>query len=256
MSTTTLNLYKVVLSMIVLSTCVSSHYSMCGEASGQRKAMKVLVLQSSADGSVFDGLDPVCTPEIYLKNLGHEVESVSLKKGTVASQLTELSRQSPRFDVVVNLCDGAWDEDRAGAEVVELLERLGMPYTGANGPFYDPPRIDMKKVALANGLSTPAWAFAYHKDEVLGNVISCGLSYPMLVKHFNSYSSIGLTRDSKVHDQHALLRQAELMIDKYGGCMIEEFIEGREFTVLVAESDCGPPITYRLVECSFPPGDI
>ena len=68
------------------------------------------------------------TSEIYLKNLGHKVQSVSLNKGTVASQLMELSRKG--FDVVVNLCDGTWDEDRAGAEVVELLERLGMPYTG------------------------------------------------------------------------------------------------------------------------------
>lgn len=235
---------------------------------------------------------------------------VILKKATVASQLGALAASG--FDVVVNLCDGAPDEDRAGAEVfispcdsvqcdvmraraevVDALERLRMPYTGADRGFYDPPRVDMKRVALAAGLATPAWAFAYRKDDVLPAVHRARLAFPMLVKHHNSYvvrsayafpvwgalrhvhfpygspmrhteiarcdvlacrySSIGLTRASKVSSEPELLARAAVMIETYHGCLIEEFVEGREFTVLVAEAaDGGPPVTYTAVECTFP----
>lgn len=94
-------------------------------------------------------------------------------------------------------------------------------------------------------------------EDVQGAVALGGLQFPMLVKHHNSYSSIGLTRDSKVHDAAELQLQAERMIDAYGGCLIEEFVEGREFTVLVAEnpSDFDSPFAYRAVECRFPAGE-
>lgn len=119
--------------------------------------MKICVLQSCSAGTVFDGIDPDCSPAQYLPN--HEIVSVKLRRETVASQLTALAKEG--FDVFFNLCDGAWDEDRAGAEVVDLLEKLGVPYTGADARFYDPTRLDMKRVALAYGLLTPAWAFSY-----------------------------------------------------------------------------------------------
>jgi D-alanine-D-alanine ligase-like ATP-grasp enzyme len=213
--------------------------------------MKILILQSAPEDSAFDGLDPACVPEIYLRD--HECMNVTLSKSTVASQLLALSREG--FDVVINLCDGAWDENRVGAEVITILEKLGMPYTGADAKFYDPTRTDMKRVALAAGLSTPAWTFAYRMHEVLPNVSRSGLEYPLIVKHHNSYSSIGLTRESKVTDEAGLLQQAERMIETYGGCLIEEFVDGREFTVLVAENPDGEPITYQAVECCFPVGD-
>lgn len=37
-----------------------------------------------------------------------------------------------------------------------------------------------------------------------------------------------------------LVEQAHLMIERFGGALIEEFIEGREFTVLVAENPDDP----------------
>ncbi|KAJ1485979.1 hypothetical protein T484DRAFT_1791398 [Baffinella frigidus] len=113
--------------------------------------MRVCVLQSCAAGSVFDGIDPECSPAPYLP--GHEVVNVVLDKATVATKLTALAKEG--FDVFVNLCDGAWDEDRAGAEVVDLLEKLDVPYTGADSHFYDPTRLDMKRVALAAGSGHP-----------------------------------------------------------------------------------------------------
>jgi hypothetical protein len=77
------------------------------------RKMKICILQSSAGGTVFEDCDPACVPEIYLKD--HEVTCVTLKKTEVAKNLVSLAKEN--FDCFVNLCDGAWDEDRPGAEV-------------------------------------------------------------------------------------------------------------------------------------------
>ena len=46
-----------------------------------------------------------------------------------AQQVIQVHRQ--RFDVVINLCDGAWHGDTAGIDVVQALERLNMAFTGS-----------------------------------------------------------------------------------------------------------------------------
>jgi D-alanine-D-alanine ligase len=56
---------------------------------------------------------------------GHECETVYIDKAKGVRQIVELSRRG--FDVFINLCDGAWDEDRAGIEIVQTLERWTSP---------------------------------------------------------------------------------------------------------------------------------
>jgi hypothetical protein len=58
-----------------------------------------------------------------------------LHKATAVQQLGALRHED--FDVFVNLCDGAWDEDRAGIEVVQTLERFNLAFTGAGSAFYE-----------------------------------------------------------------------------------------------------------------------
>lgn len=216
--------------------------------------MRICFLQSrdAADGPFSHGVDPPVKPEDVAE--GHDVTSVILNKATATSTLMALINQKPSFDIFVNLCDGSWDEDRAGIEVVQLLERLNIPFTGANAKFYDPTREEMKKVAISYGCSTPAWAMIRSMADVHR---TDQLVYPLIVKHPNSYGSIGLTPASRVVDKTSLLTQLQIMLDTYGGAMVEEFIEGREFTVLVAQGSGpgGPPVSYIPVECSFPPGE-
>ena len=47
------------------------------------------------------------------------------------------------------------------------------------------------------------------------------------------------------------------MVKEFGGVLVEEFIEGREFTVLVAENpkDKNEPFAFTPVECIFSPGE-
>lgn len=66
----------------------------------------------------------------------------------------------------INLCDGAWDEDRAGLGVVQALERFNLPFTGASSNFYEPSKELMKMAAYYAGVNTPAFQFAYNDEDI------------------------------------------------------------------------------------------
>ncbi len=192
--------------------------------------------------------DPLSDVARHLE--GHKCETAYIDKAKGVRQLVELSRRD--FDVFINLCDGAWDEDRAGIEVVQTLERLNLAFTGATSNFFEPSREVMKKVCHFWGIKAPAYVVARNSADIY--LAAKTLRFPLITKHPNSYSSIGLTKDSCVQTPSALRQQAEKMIDAFGATMIEEFIEGREFSVLVVENadDALHPHAYRPVEFLFP----
>lgn len=215
--------------------------------------MKLCILDDAYDDST-SPMKEVDIPTDVERYFGHcEYEHHFLTKRTAVRQVTELAARD--FDVFVNLCDGAWDEDRPGIEVVQTLERLNVPFTGADSKFYDPSRQTMKKVAHYYGIRTPAGVFATTERDIEKALDL--LSFPLITKHPNSYSSIGMTRNSRVETAADLRAEALRMIASFGGVLIEEFIEGREFNVLVAENPDDPvnPITYEPVEFRFPVGE-
>lgn len=215
--------------------------------------MKICILESAYESSdsPMKSHDPASSPGIYFK--GHEFEQHLLDKKTAVRRVMELASQD--FDVFVNLCDGSWDEDRAGIEVVQALERLNLPFTGAGSLFYDPGRDLMKMVCRYYGVRVPGHVMITGTDNL--KAATRHLQYPLIVKHPNSYSSIGLTSSSKVDNDDQLFEQSRLMIGRFGRAMVEEFIEGREFTVLVAENPEDPdqPVAYEPIEFQFPPGE-
>jgi D-alanine-D-alanine ligase len=183
----------------------------------------------------------------------HDWTGIGLHKATVVAQLREAAKDG--HDVYVNLCDGAWDEDSAGLEVVLTLERLGLPYTGAGPAFYDPSRIAMKMACHAAGIDVPAYVMARGVADV--PIALERLRFPMIVKHPQGYASVGLTRASRVEDPAALTAEVDRVCGEYGAALVEEFIEGREFTVLVVEGDPGDdgPVALTPVEYAFPTGE-
>jgi len=211
--------------------------------------MKIAVLTSSFEGSdvPFKDLDPRPDPARYLPS--HKWAHFEIKKATAVRQVAEIARQG--FDAIVNLCDGAWDEDRAGVEVVQALERLNVPFTGAGSAFYDPSREAMKMACRAAGVLYPNYAIN-DVERALAE-----LRFPMIVKHPNGYSSIGITRESRVTDSRELRNECARVAEEFGGALIEEFIEGREFTVLVAEARTPAELAWALtpVEFRFPEGE-
>jgi D-alanine-D-alanine ligase len=223
--------------------------------------VKIALLLASYEGSStpFAALDPESDPSVYLPE--HAWTTLRLLKATAEAQL----QAAPRFDAYVNLCDGAADEDRAGIEVVQTLEALKLPFTGAGAAFYDPTRAQMKAAARASGVRVPESAFVQSTDEC--EHACTHMRFPMIVKHPSSYSSVGLTPASRVTRTDQLREQVACICAEYGAALVEEFIEGREFTVLVTEPRTGSteldgatkaarsPWALVPVEFTFPKGE-
>lgn len=215
--------------------------------------MKLCVLSPSYEGSKspFAGLDPVCDPSPWLPE--HEWHHVMVHKATATQQVRDLQNQG--YDCIVNLCDGAFDEDRPGWDVVQALERYGLPFTGADQVFYEPSREAMKRVCFAWGIGTAEYAFVRTTAEI--DRAAQVLRFPVIVKHPSSYASIGMFRDARCTDAAQLHDVAARMVAEYGQALVEEFVEGREFTVLISEDPDDPeqPHAYVPMEVRFPPGE-
>ena len=169
------------------------------------------------------------------------------------AQVAALARLD--FDLFLNLCDCTLYEDCAGLDVLLALERLGVAYTGATAAFFAHTRHDLKAACLASGIKTPAYAFVERLDQV--EIVARALRFPLIAKHPDSYCSVGLTRESRVETPAQLAVQAGRMLDAFGGVLVEEFIEGRELTVLIIEDPTAPgqPVVFQPLEFLFPAGE-
>jgi D-alanine-D-alanine ligase len=135
--------------------------------------------------------------------------------------------------------------------MIKALEKLGAAFTGADSHCFDPTRQEMKRVAARVGVPTPASTFV----KSMADVERAGrtLRFPMLVKPPHGSAAHSQERVANVED---LKTQAATMKTE-GRALIEEFIEGREFTCLVAENPDDPahPLTFKPVEFIFPEGE-
>lgn len=196
--------------------------------------------------------DMINYPKNYLSE--HTCEVHFIHKQTYEEQLLALVAKG--FDVFINLCDGTTNSDdgSAGYEVVELLEKVGVAFTGATTGFYEPPRVQMKKVCRRRSIKTPGYVFATNIEQVKE---AFALKFPLIVKHPNGYASVGITKTSRVETPEALLTRAEEALQSYGATLIEEFIEGREITVFVAENpeNAAKPLTFAPLEFILPEGE-
>jgi D-alanine-D-alanine ligase len=158
-------------------------------------------------------------------------------------------------DTFVNLCDGTPDDALSGIALVNALEKYNAAFTGADSKFFDPTRDEMKNAARRVSVPTPNWMFVNRVEDA--EKVVRRLKFPLLVKPPHGYASIGIRRNSRVETIEQLREQLAVEINEFGRALIEEFIEGREFTCLIAENpnDPGKPITFTPVEFIFPTGE-
>lgn len=210
-----------------------------------------LLTDQELDADPFPEDDWPCDPRPYIPEADWTL--MTLEKESCAAELLKAANEG--YDVFFNLCDGAWDEGRVGVEVVQTLESLGVPFTGADSGFFEPTREAMKRVCAAWGIDTPAYRYASNDTDV--EHAAEILRFPLFVKHPNSYASHSLTRQSRVTNPAELHEQAVRMIGMFGSTLIEEFIEGDECTSLVVENGDDPwtPYVYHPLVYRFPPGE-
>jgi D-alanine-D-alanine ligase len=199
-----------------------------------------LLTTQDLDADPFPKDDWPCDPRPFLPEAKWDV--ATLQKTTAVERVTALAK-------------GAADEPRPGIEVVRTLERLGVPFTGATSEFYEPSREAMKLACRSEGIATPAHVTARDAADVERAAET--LDFPLFVKHPSSYASVSLSRTSRVRTPAGLRRQARKILSRHGAALIEEYIEGIECTVLVAENpaDPGRPTTYTPMQYRFPDGE-
>jgi D-alanine-D-alanine ligase len=209
--------------------------------------MYICVLSSTPDDPNDKPYDP--SPHMNgFKWKHHLVHPLNVEK-----QLRDLVNEG--VDVFVNLCDGTPDDALSGIGLVQLMEKMGLAFTGADSKFFDPSRQEMKAFAKKANVPIPNWMMIDRVEDV--ERATKKLHFPILVKPPHGYASVGITRKSRCENIEQLGQQAAFEIEQFGRALLEEFIEGREFTCLIAENPDDPkkPITFKPVEFIFPQGE-
>jgi D-alanine-D-alanine ligase len=213
--------------------------------------MKVCVLQPdySTTGVDYKNYDPPRDLSILIPEA--EVHNVFLNKLTTYKQLKDLGKEG--YDVFVNLCEGYLEWEVPSIDVIYTLELLNLPFTGPTTKLYDPPKELMKYLAYCEGVRTPGYVLIEKLKDIKGAIKH--LSFPLFVKPAKAGDSLGIDEHSLVHNKEELEQKAVAIIEEYGPLLAEEYIAGREFTVLVAANDDGKTCTvFRPIEYLFPEG--
>lgn len=213
--------------------------------------MKVCVLLPDYSTSAVDyqHYDPARNLAALLPN--DIVDTVFLNKLTTYKQLKELSKQD--YDIFVNLCEGYLEWEVPSIDVIYTLELLNLPFTGPTTLLYDPPKELMKYVAYCSNIKTPAYT-VFNKGESLEIAVQ-QMQYPLFVKPAKAGDSLGIDENSLVNNLDELQQKISSVIEEYDELLIEEYIGGREFTVLVMANEDGKTVTaLHPVEFIFPEG--
>jgi D-alanine-D-alanine ligase-like ATP-grasp enzyme len=208
--------------------------------------MYICVLASLPDEN-----DPPYDPSHYMN--GYRWKQHMVQPTNVELQIKSLMDEG--VDVFVNLCDGTPDDPLSGIALVQAMEKFNAAFTGADSKFFDPTRDEMNNAARRVSVPTPNWIFVSRVEDA--EKVTKRLKFPMLVKPPHGYASVGIRRNSRVETIEQLREEIEFEIKEFGRALIEEFIEGREFTCLVSENPDNPkkPFTFMPVEFIFPDGE-
>ncbi len=209
--------------------------------------MKICVLQPdySTTNVDYKQYDPPRDLTTVLS--GHEVHHVLLNKLTVYRQLKALAEQG--YDIFMNLCDGYFEWEIPSIDVIDWLERLHLPYTGPSPNWYHVSKPVMKYVAYTAGVASPAHVTTTSIDQLAE--ATRALSYPLFVKPAHAGDSLGIDAASLVHDLGALTVKVQETVAEFGEALIEEFIDGRELTVLVVASPVAGEAATALVPMEY-----
>lgn len=101
----------------------------------------------------------------------------------------------------------------------------------------------MKYVAYTEGVAIPSYAVIKELNDIKTECLH--LSYPLFVKPIKAGDSLGIDDGSCVYNAKELNSKVLHILEEYGPLLVEEYIDGREFTVMVmANADDENPLPY------------
>jgi D-alanine-D-alanine ligase len=141
-----------------------------------------------------------------------------------------------RFDRVFNIMHGG---DGENGVVQGLLESFAIPYTGSGvlGSALSMDKIRTKQVWLSLGLSTPRYLRLQKGEDVQAAARQLGM--PVIVKPSCEGSSVGVSRVFKESD---LVSAVELASKYPGELLMEQLVQGEEYTVGILGDQALPSI--------------
>jgi D-alanine-D-alanine ligase len=149
--------------------------------------------------------------------------------------------------IVINLCDGDELNSIPGVSVIAALEKQDLIFTGSDDFFYriTTSKIPMKEAFDLYEVPTPRWTVV--NAETDPQILFDTVGDVLIVKPAISAGSLGLSIRNVVSTPEAFKDIVSDMLTGYrgwkldtGGIFVEEFIAGREFTVLLVGSSTHP----------------
>lgn len=173
---------------------------------------------------------------------GHRTVAVPIKDDLWGP----LQKFDPKDWLIFNLCESIRNKTYLEPYIISVFEHLGFRYTGSprNSLANCLNKARAKEIIQAHGLPTAQyqiftpWSIQRH------------LEFPLFVKPLSEDASIGITRNSVVHDDQGLRRRIRYVWDTYHqASLVEEFIEGREFNVTILGNES--PRVLPISEINF-----
>lgn len=182
-----------------------------------------------------DSKETVNALKKIFESAGHEVKLI----GNAHQLLSRINKLG--VDVVFNIAEGAAGRNRE-SQVPLLLEMYQIPFIGADaltlGITLD--KLMAKKCFVADGIPTPKF-FEARSVEDVEKLNTIG--FPLMVKPCYEGTSKGISALSRVTDNAGLRRQVKLVTENYHQpALVEEFIKGKEFTVVVFGNENPEPM--------------
>ena len=160
-----------------------------------------------------------------LNHNGYDVTSIILD-----AKLEKLVKELLSVDLVFLGLHGNIGEN---GTIQGFLDALGIIYTGS-GPLSSAICMDKnisKIIAKNNGIMTPKWKLC---DTVIDDA---KMNYPVIVKPNGQGSTVGL---QIAHNESELKPALEYAFNYDNSVLIEEYIQGRELTVMLIDGKAQP----------------
>jgi D-alanine-D-alanine ligase len=213
--------------------------------------LKIAVLQPdySTSGVDYQYYDPKRDLSVIMPEA--TIDHIFLNKLSTYQQLKQLKEKN--YDIYINLCEGYLEWKVPSIDVITSLDLLELPYTGPSANLYDPTKAIMKYLAFCESVKTPAHIVIESYDEI--DALPGNLQFPLFVKPAKAGDSLGVDDASKANNLEDLKKKVQAILDEFGSALVEEYIDGREFTVLVCGNADGRTCTsFKPIEYIFPEG--
>jgi len=213
-----------------------------GRRSSRKSRLRVLLLVEDYffDASAPDFLD--VTPDTEseqsvsagLKALHHDVSVLPFtpQRRELRRIADEIVRLKP--DIVFNFIEHIDGDRRLSSRIPVLLEKLGIPYTGASAiGIGSIDKAASKRAVSSIGFPVPPFVVLRVGTTTMPRR---KLAFPVIVKSQFGGASVGLTLRSVVHSTDDLIDRARDIHQKLGEAAIcEEYIDGPELSVGLVE---------------------